>query len=178
MKLISNTYISNILETKSKQNLIISTLLGLTLLATEGYIICKYRNIMPLYLIITSIIGEIICIYITISNIYESIKIQILKNNLAETKTYNESLLMLNDNIRGFKHDFNNIIQAIGGYINTDDKKGLKQYYSELVTDCNRVNNLSILNPIKDIATKDVKYILKFFKSCFRRYFCSFKFLS
>ena len=39
------------------------------------------------------------------------------------------------------------MVTTIGGYINTDDMEGLKKYYLELEKDCERVNNLYILNP-------------------------------
>ena len=56
------------------------------------------------------------------------------------------------DDVRAFKHDFDNIVTTIGGYIMTNDMEGLKQYYLELESDCQRVNNLCILDPsiIKD----------------------------
>lgn len=51
------------------------------------------------------------------------------------------------DETRAFKHDFHNIIQAIGGYIWTNDIEGLRKYYQEVSGDCNNTNNLSKLNP-------------------------------
>jgi two-component system sensor histidine kinase AgrC len=66
---------------------------------------------------------------------------------LEEEKLYNKTLTILYDNIRGFKHDFNNIVQAIGGYISTKNMKGLEEYYSQLLDDCQKVNNLTILSP-------------------------------
>ena len=34
-----------------------------------------------------------------------------------------------------------------GGYVNSEDLDGLKSYYSQLQEDCQRVNNLTTLNP-------------------------------
>lgn len=51
------------------------------------------------------------------------------------------------DETRAFKHDFHNIIQAIGGYIITNDIEGLKKYYTQILNDCNNLNNFSKLNP-------------------------------
>lgn len=65
------------------------------------------------------------------------------------------SLLEVNDNVRGFKHDFNNIMQAIEGYIMIGDMKSLKVYFSKLLDDCNYIKNLEIIaatNKIKDPA--------------------------
>ena len=53
----------------------------------------------------------------------------------------------MHDNVRGFKHDFDNIVTTIGGYIKTNDMEGLKVYYEQLEDDCQKVNNLYLLNP-------------------------------
>ena len=53
----------------------------------------------------------------------------------------------MHDNISAFKHDFANIIQSLGGYVQTEDITGLKKYYSQLLSDFQDVNNLTILNP-------------------------------
>lgn len=50
-----------------------------------------------------------------------------------------------NDSVSAFKHDFDNIITTIGGYIKTNDMEGLKKYYSELEKDCQKVNTLRVL---------------------------------
>ena len=53
----------------------------------------------------------------------------------------------MHDSVRGFKHDFDNIVTTIGGYIKTNDMDGLKSYYSQLEEDCSKVNNLYVLDP-------------------------------
>lgn len=53
----------------------------------------------------------------------------------------------MHDSVRGFKHDFDNIVTTIGGYIKTNDMDGLKKYYIQLEEDCQKVNNLYLLNP-------------------------------
>jgi len=69
------------------------------------------------------------------------------QRDLEQSKLYNKTLTILHDNIRCFKHDFNNIIQAIGGYIHTNDIEGLKKYYKQISADCQKSNNLAVLNP-------------------------------
>ena len=46
------------------------------------------------------------------------------------------------DSMRTFRHDFNNIMQAIGGYIKTNNMYDLKEYYNHLIPECFRINNL------------------------------------
>lgn len=64
-----------------------------------------------------------------------------------------KSLKEYNESVSAFKHDFDNIITTIGGYIRMNDMDGLKEYFLELEDDCQRVNNLRILSP--DIVKND-----------------------
>ena len=85
-----------------------------------------------------------------IFSLYNFIKVLQLKkveNELEQSKRYNETLSHLNDSIRGFKHDFSNVLLAIGGYVHANDMEGLKKYYFDLMKDCNKINNLGALNP-------------------------------
>lgn len=66
---------------------------------------------------------------------------------LESAEEYNKTLHILHDSVRGFKHDFDNIVTTIGGYIKTNDMDGLKSYYSQLEEDCSKVNNLYVLDP-------------------------------
>ena len=77
---------------------------------------------------------------------------------LQSAEEYNNTLHILHDNVRCFKHDFDNIVTTIGGYIRTNDMEGLQQYYLQLEDDCQRVNSLYILNP--DIINNDGIYNL------------------
>ena len=74
-------------------------------------------------------------------------KLVLTTQELESAEAYNRSLSVLHDNVRGFKHDFDNIVATIGGYIKTDDMEGLKKYYHQLEDDCQRVNNIATLNP-------------------------------
>ncbi len=70
-----------------------------------------------------------------------------IKQKINNLKLCNKTILSMYDDTRTFKHDFHNILQAIGGYIITNDMEGLKKYYSQVSKDCINANNLSKLNP-------------------------------
>ena len=74
-------------------------------------------------------------------------KLQITSKNLESAENYNATLTYLYDNVKAFKHDFDNMVFIIGGFIDKNDISGLKQYYKNLEKDCERVNNLALLNP-------------------------------
>ncbi|MDO5556609.1 MAG: GHKL domain-containing protein [Clostridia bacterium] len=60
---------------------------------------------------------------------------------------YNQTLNTLQENLHSFKHDYSNTLQCIGGYIYTNNMEGLKDYYLQLLDDCQKINNLTVLSP-------------------------------
>lgn len=132
---------------KNKTTLITNFLLGLLTIGTQFYLIVFYNETLPFFIILLSTISLLAYFFISIYSLTRTTKLEITKKNLEETKLYNQSLIILHDSVRGFKHDFHNILQAIGGYIDKNDMEGLNKYYSQLVVDCQRVNNLTSLNP-------------------------------
>jgi two-component system sensor histidine kinase AgrC len=70
-----------------------------------------------------------------------------LNNRHIQTlKNHNDNLSQLYDEIKGFKHDMNNIVQTLGGYIENSDINGLQKYYSDFKKDYIKINNNEILN--------------------------------
>ena len=78
---------------------------------------------------------------------YSFIKLKITKRKLKSSEKYNKTLQTLHDDVRCFRHDLNNMVTTIGGYVVSDDMDGLKNYYNQLENDCIRLNNLSVLTP-------------------------------
>ena len=91
----------------------------------------------------------VICSVIILINIYSfrnkraASKIEEDRKNLEEK---NRNLLEVTDNMRCFKHDFNNIIQAIDGYIYLDDMKSLQVYFKSLLDECNHIKVVDSIN--------------------------------
>lgn len=83
-------------------------------------------------------IGTQIYIINKLKNVNNDLEIQILNNKILSN---------LYDKSRTLKHDFANIIQAIGGYIWAKDLPGLKGYYSEILGEFKSINSLDRLSP-------------------------------
>ena len=82
---------------------------------------------------------------------------------LEQQKKYILALEKNNNEIRKFKHDFNNIILGLDGYINNDDfdKEKLKKYFNSTIISYNnniKLNNIVIakLNSIKVSSLKSL----------------------
>ena len=55
------------------------------------------------------------------------ITLETTKKSLQSAEEYNKSLTILYDEVKGFNHDFKNIVSAIDGYICTNNIDGLKK---------------------------------------------------
>lgn len=146
-KLNLNIFSVDIIDKKSKILLIINAVLGILSIIMQYYLVNFYSDNLPLLITIFSTLTLLIYFVISIYSITRTTKLEIAKQDLEETKLYNKTLQILHDNIRCFKHDFNNIIQAIGGYIQSEDMEGLKKYYKQILEDCHKENNLAVLSP-------------------------------
>ena len=132
---------------KNKVLFVINTLLGVLAIGTQFYLIVFYSDKMPIYITITSILSLLAYFVISFYSLLSTDKLDTTTRDLEEAQLYNKTLTILHDSIRGFKHDFHNIVQSIGGYADRGDLEGLRVYYRQLLQDCGRTNNLTALNP-------------------------------
>ena len=142
-----NVSIIDSLSKSRKRTLILNLLLAAFVIASEFYLGMFYNNNLPLTIVLLNIMSLLAYFVVSITTFIRTAQLEVASQNLEEEKSYNKTLTILHDKIRGFKHDFDNIVQAIGGYVETNDMEGLKEYYSHLQKDSARVNNLSLLNP-------------------------------
>ena len=136
-----------VLNKKKKLLLILNTVLGIVLVATQIYIIYFYVSVLPFYIIVLNLLGIITYIIFNLYTMLTITKLETTSTNLEEAQLYNKTLEILQDNTRAFRHDFSNILQGMVGYMDNNDMEGLKKYYSQLVDDIQTSNNLTTLNP-------------------------------
>lgn len=132
---------------KNYKMLLFNLFLGLLTIIAQFMIAFLYFDYIPILITIFSSMLLLAYFLISIFSLYRTNKLETTKQLLEKEKLYNKTLSTLHDNIRGFKHDFNNIVQALGGYISTNNIDGLKNYYKDLLEDCQFNNNLASLTP-------------------------------
>ena len=140
----------DILENFDKKNKLIITLnfiFGLFNIMFQGIITAYYTDILPIQITFLNFISLLMYFVLSFLSLAKISNLVTTTQKLESAEEYNKTLHILHDNVRGFKHDFDNIVTTIGGYIKTDDMEGLEKYYSQLQEDCSKVNNLYILNP-------------------------------
>ena len=146
-KLKYNIVFYDNLSKHNKTVILINSFVGFITIGTQIYLICFYNNILPFRIIILSLFTFLAYFFVSIYSLLKATKLEITSQNLEQEKYYNTTLKLLFDDIRTFRHDFGNIVQAIGGYIGTNDIDGLKQYYKQLQIDCENIKSLEMLNP-------------------------------
>lgn len=142
-----NIYILDKFNKKNTIVLITNLFVGILAVCIQSYLATFYTDYLPFYITLLTVFVLLIYFFISIYSLSRTSKLEDTIQSLEEEKLYNKTLNILYDNIRGFKHDFGNIVQSIGGYISTNNMEGLKEYYNDLMKDCRKSNNLSILNP-------------------------------
>lgn len=143
---------------KNKTMISLNFLLGFLNITIQVLLTFEYVDVLPIYFTFFNFISLLIYFSLSFYSLAKIMKLLTTTQKLETTEEHNKTLQILHDNVRGFKHDFDNIITTIGGFIKTDDMEGLKKYYSQLEKDCKSVNNLYILNP--EIINNPGVYIL------------------
>ena len=136
-----------ILNKKNKILFIVSAILGLCVIGTQLYLISYYSDTLPVIITLVSIFGLASYLFLSLYSMLNVTKLELTTRDLEVQHWHNKELQDMHDNLRTFKHDFNNIIQSIGGYLDKDDMDGLRKYYTGLLADCKITVNLAALDP-------------------------------
>ena len=142
-----NISIFDTISKPRKVELIINFVLAAFVMIFQFYLGMFYNNHLPLIVVLLNIACFIAYFVISITTFIRSAQLELTSQTLEQEKAYNKTLSALHDELRGIKHDFDNILQAIGGYISVNDMDGLKTYFPQVQKDSLRINHLSLLNP-------------------------------
>lgn len=142
-----NLDILDSLDKKTVTILCLNLIMGFLTLCIQLIITAYYIDIVPIIITILSFILLASFLILSIYSFTRIIKLAITRKDLECAEEYNQSLEILYDKVKGFKHDFDNIVSSLDGYIENNDMEGLKKYFNEFKKDCRITNNLSIINP-------------------------------
>lgn len=140
----------SILESMSRKNKIIifiNFVFAILAITIQFLITGFYMDKLPGYIVLFSNFSLIIYILLSIYSLTKTTQLEIASLDLTQEKEHNRILKLSQDDLRGFRHDFANIMCTIGGYVQVKDMDGLSKYYSQIQKDINKVNNLGALNP-------------------------------
>lgn len=162
--------INNIEKIKSYATFIIITLATILIIYNfiSIYSILDSKNFL-LYYLASSTILIFFLIFILISssllkNLHIKIDVEAEKQKLEQQKKYIELLEKNNNEIRKFKHDFNNIILGLEGYITSNevDNIKLRDYFYNNIKDFNTKIELDniVLSHLNNIKVPSIKNLL------------------
>ena len=83
------------------------------------------------------------CFCLIIYSIFVTIKLVSMSKELKNSKNSQEILSGQYDSLKSFKHDFENMVSILGGFIKNEDMVNLKKYYKNLFEECQELNNFS-----------------------------------
>ena len=135
------------LDKRTLRILYANIFVGFLTLELQLIITAFYIDIVPFIITLLSFILLIAFLVLSIYSFTRMIKLANTRKDLESAEEYNKSLEILYDNVKGFKHDFDNIISTLDGFILNNDISGLTEYFEDMKKDCKITNNLAILNP-------------------------------
>ena len=135
------------LDKRTKLILFINLILGIFTLFIQAALTVYYVSSIPIVISLFNFSLLFAYFFISFYSLTKAMKLDITTRNLENAESYNNSLSILYDNVRGFKHDFDNMLNIISGYIQVNDIDGLKNYFSSLEKDCTTIKNVQMLNP-------------------------------
>ena len=135
------------MSNKSKIIFISNFVLAIIAITVQFLITGFYLEKLPLYIVILSNFSLIAYFILSIYSLTKTTQLELTSLNLEQEKENNKILKDMQDDLRGFRHDFSNIMCTIGGFVQVKDMDGMAKYYSQIQKDVTKINNLGALNP-------------------------------
>lgn len=147
--LVFNLNIKNTIVNINKKAFIGNTITTFILLMPNLMMLIYYyfSRELPLMLVIINISAIILMFVFSNINTMRNFKLIQAEEELLTEKTYNKTLEDLVDGLRTFKHDYNNTLQTIYGYILTNDMPELKNFFNQILNESREITALDKLKP-------------------------------
>lgn len=102
---------------------------------------------IPLLLIVLNICAIILMFFVSTYNTRKGFELVAAEQELITQRTYNKTLQNLVDGLRTFKHDYNNTLQTMYGYVQLNNMTGLKKFFEQILDESRSITALDKLNP-------------------------------
>lgn len=131
-----------------------NSLLTLLFIFPSITLIISYIENRPLSIssIIVNLISMLAILTISIFNSQKRYNLILSEQELENQKNYNATLQSLVDSLKTFKHDYNNTLATLYGYVQLNDMNSLKRMFKEILEESKEISSLDKINPnlIKD----------------------------
>lgn len=137
----------NFIATKNKIKVIIISVIACMLMFFNAAEMTLFISDFPYSIFVVDIVSLVLYFYISMKDIFRIAKLEEMDEKIHNLETYNKTLSIMYDNIRGFRHDFSNFVQALNGYAQINDIEGIKSMSESILKECKEVNNMGLLDP-------------------------------
>lgn len=137
----------SVLDPKTLGILYFNIAVGFVALCIQLIITIFYINIVPIFITLLHTIVLIFFLLLSIYTFTRIIKLSATTRDLSSVQNYYKNLEALYYKVKGFQHDFINIVSTVDGYIQNDDIENFKTYFESVKKDCKIISNLSMLDP-------------------------------
>ncbi|MDP4182600.1 MAG: GHKL domain-containing protein [Bacillota bacterium] len=131
---------------KRSFSILANTIISAILIIPNMLYFLNNSNSINLTMVYFNIFAVFILLVLCFYNSIKSSELEAKRQEVEFQKIYIKSLDDIIDGLRGFKHDYNNNVQAIGGYLALNDIKGLNKYYCQMQSETRKINNTIPLN--------------------------------
>lgn len=131
----------------NKKQLIIIILLLFLCICPQFIIFMFYQYNYPAYFLLLNSIQMIIVCIVIFTSFKNSMEKEKAKNDLITMTLHNKTMTGMVDGVRKLKHDYNNIMQALNGYVSTKQYDKLQEHINSVIGECGDINTLSVINP-------------------------------
>lgn len=100
-------------DKKTKIVVICNFILGLIAVAIQGFMIAYYLSFVSTIIMFLNFMISLAYFSISLYSLNKITKLTLTTRELETAEAYNKSITALYDNVKGFKHDFDNIVSAI-----------------------------------------------------------------
>lgn len=138
--------LEELIERFNKKHIIIMLLLLAVCILPQVilFIISKY-NYSVLFICINTLQITLACVIIFVL-LKKTLEAEKAKSDLNISEIHNKTMVGVVDGVRTLKHDYNNIIQALNGYVTTKQYDKLAEHINKVLDECNIVNNYSTID--------------------------------
>lgn len=105
-----------------------------------------YKYDYPVSILIVNTLQIILVCVVLFSYFKTIMEKEKAKSDLEISELHNKTMIGMVDGVRTLKHDYNNIMQALNGYVSTKQYDKLQEHINKVLDECNIVNNLSVID--------------------------------
>ena len=134
------------LDEKIKNKITLISLSSIVLIFIAKIKIIGDIEKIPTYFYLLFSLMQVAYLVVFIKNILNMINQSNTKIIIENLEGSNKRLQENYDSVRAFKHDFNNIMQGLGGYIIAKDFDGLNKMYKSIINECQEINEKQSIN--------------------------------